>query len=126
MALSEQGIIHAVCVRVCDHIQVGISSPLPPAPPSAWSCFRRREKEWRRTAPPFASLLPLPALLLARPLGLGRSVGRVGVGAELQRLEEEEEGILFPTDRSLFRVQKSREGEKQREGSNNTTKCPIA
>ena len=52
-------------------------------------------------------------------------LGRVGVGAELQRLEEEE-GILFPTDRSLFRVQKSREGEKQREGSNNTTKCPIA
>ena len=71
--------------------------------------------------------LPFPALQLALPLGLGRSVDRVGVGAELQRLEEEEkEGILFPTDRSLFRVQKSREGEKQREGSNNTTKCPIA
>ena len=118
------------CASVCDHIQVGILSPLPPAPPSAWSCFRRREKEWRRrrgrTAPPFASPLLFPSLLLARPLGLGRSVGRVGVGAELQRLEEEEEGILFPTDRSLFRVQKSREGEKQREGSNNTTKCPIA
>ena len=41
--------------------------------------------------------------------------GRVGVGAK-QRLEEEEEGILFPTDRSLFRVQKSREGRRGREG----------
>ena len=71
-----------------------------------------------------------PSCLLALSGWVGRSVGRVGVGAELQRLEEEEEGILFPTDRSLFRVQKSREGENEREGgregSNNTTKCPIA
>ena len=67
------------------------------------------EKKSGELPPPFACLSPSlpspPACLLAR--ARVESVGRSGWGWREQRLEE---GILFPTDRSLFRVQKSREG----------------
>ena len=79
---------------------------------------RKRVEEEEEENCPLGLLACLPPSLRPLPPARVGSVGRVGVGAERSRAEVgAEEGILFPTDRSLFRVQKSREGgEREREG----------